>query len=111
MVICCFHRIRTVHASNLVYADHEEVPLHELFVMGLPTYIVHAPYVIARLNRYKWQNNWWPGGLSVVASALWGTHFGEVSGSPVKASLALLRQGMVIESSARNRPTSLDSYY
>ena len=68
--ICYSHCVHIVQASNVVSADHEEVPLHVLFVMGHLSYIVHAPCAITRLNTHKWEVIWWLGGLLVVTSAL-----------------------------------------
>ncbi len=61
---------------NAVSVGRGEVSLYVSFVMG------HSAcnaclHVTAKFGEYGQQNIWWPGGLSVVASALWGTHFGE----------------------------------
>ena len=58
LTICSSHCAHVLHASNVVFADREEAPLHVLFVMGHLTCIVHAPCAITKLNRQKWQKVW-----------------------------------------------------
>ena len=71
------HATCDVYVFDVGDTDHEEVPLHVLLLMGHLTCVACVPCVIAMFNGHQLQNIWWPGGLSIVASALQGTHFGE----------------------------------